>query len=130
MSAAVQFYANEHGNMSNQPKNDPDLYLWVLGWLANRYRGDQTLAEVGDALKQYDGKGLTGSGYRKMEKGESANLRAWWWLFEHYGKDVVSILSVSRVLVRAIQEEELNRGRELTDSERDRVVSELYAMFD
>lgn len=93
-------------------KNPDDLYMWAVGYFAERLRGGTSQTALGKAV------GVSQSGYSFFEQGNSPNIRLWCRVFEHHGVDLISALSFARVLVRLIQDEQEARGRELTNEER------------
>ena len=113
-------------DLVNAKKNDSQAYLLAMGWLAERYRKDAelTLDQMGEKL------GITGSGYRKMEQGSSPNLHRWCDVFEELGKDIVAVMSLARIFVRALQIEQDEQGRALTRRESEKVFSDLFSGLD
>lgn len=110
--------------LSKRPKNPADLYLFALGWFAERLRKETTelsQEQVGDHI------GVSQSGYGYLASGSSTNLDRWWKLYEFYGVDVITALGHCRVIVRAIQEEEAAQGRALTKQEKIDIGYEYYS---
>ncbi len=100
-------------------KNDGDLFLWAMGWIAKQYRGDETYTAIARRI------GQTGTGYKRMETGTSGNFRTWCELFETYDKDIVAVLSMCRVIVRDIQDAEQDEGRPLEPDERELIANDV-----
>ena len=117
MSVALKLSLEEQLTMAL--KNDGDLYLFAMGWLAEQYRGDRDKKEVATGI------GITGAGYALLESGSSGNYRTWCRLWEYHGKDIVSIQSMCRAIVREIQAREGFRGSELSPEERRDVAKEI-----
>ena len=47
--------------LMSRKKNDGDLLIWAMGWIAKQYRGEETYTAIGDRI------GQTGTGYKRME---------------------------------------------------------------
>lgn len=108
--------------MAPSLQNDPVLYRWALGWILGRLRSDSGISQeaFGASLE------LTQAGYRKIEKGLTPNMDLYLKAFDLVGKDIVAVMGMARILVRAVEAEERSRGASLSPDERDLVADDLY----
>jgi transcriptional regulator with XRE-family HTH domain len=123
MSAAPVLSVSEL--MSAQVKNPPELYRWALGWILSQVRNDLGLSQeaFGEKLE------MSQAGYRKLEKGMTPNFDLYLKACDEAGKDIVAVMGLARVLVRAVEAEEASKGEEVSDAERNRIAAELYSAF-
>ncbi len=104
-------------------QNSPRLYKWALGWLLKQLReaADLSQTEMGERLD-----GMSQAGYRKIEKGMTPTFDLYFLAYDQVGKDIVTAMTMARVIVRQIEASEAAKDRELTDSEMDAIAGEYY----
>tara|TARA_B100002003_G_C13805089_1_gene397203 strand:+ start:15 stop:416 length:402 start_codon:yes stop_codon:yes gene_type:complete len=112
-----------------RPLNDIDGVLWGLGWYLKKVRlsGDfdeATLKAFGKVLD------MSTSGYQKLETGDSPNLRAWFQIFNHTGKQFSQVLMLVETILSQIYRKEDILGRELDKDERAELAEQIYTMID
>lgn len=105
--------------------NDADLILWGIGWFLKRARlsgefENNSLADFGAAI------GMSGPGYKKIEDGNSPNIRAILAALNHVNKRYGRVMVLIDTIVLEIDEEEKFLGRELTLDERERIANRTY----
>lgn len=124
MSAlAIEHPAEEALDMARK-RNPSGLYRWALGWLLRRWR----TTETDDSQEAFAGRiGMSQGGLSKAEKSGSPNLDLWCEAFEVLDKDLVVALGLARIIVRAIQDEEEARGRELTTEQRQAIAEQYFS---
>lgn len=118
--------SGSNGVVDTMKKNDPELYRWALGWFLEQLR-DKTSHSQTSFGKLI---GLSQTGYFKVEKGESPNFDHILNALDLHGKDIVPVMSLCRVIVRAIQAEEMFREDPLSREGRERVAAEILQTMD